>query len=88
MEFDSAALDQLKICQKEISDYKWVPLEEYEAFCKDNSIGTQLFVAQEVSWLHREGRLLGENLPFKYETQEGRSLHTFWWLFKNMLKST
>ena len=32
MDVTAEALTEMKICEKELTDYKWVPLEEYEAF--------------------------------------------------------
>ena len=47
--------DKLKLCQDEIAQVKWVPLEEYQEFSRNNSMGTQRELAEYITALHSRG---------------------------------
>lgn len=57
MELEEDSLSQFHLCQTEIASHAWVPLEDYEQFCSQHSMGTQILVSRHVSKLHKEGRL-------------------------------
>ena len=50
-----------KLCEREISNHKWVDLEDYEEFCQIHSFGTQLLTSRHVSKLYKEGKLFGNS---------------------------
>ena len=41
MEYDDNTLDNLQICERELSNHKWVPLDEYAEFAEKACCGTQ-----------------------------------------------
>lgn len=41
MKWNESSFDSLKLCERELSDGKWVSLDNYRKFAQDNSFGTQ-----------------------------------------------
>lgn len=66
---EEGGLDGFKLCEREISDYAWVPLEEIEEFCAKKSMGTQLEMSKQVGRLYREKRLFS-NYQYEYSLDQ------------------
>lgn len=49
MKYEPDFLSTLKLCERELSDHKWIPLEEYHEFVKENADGTQLKVGEYIN---------------------------------------
>ena len=59
MDYEEAALANISICDREIIEYQWVPLEEYKAFGEKYCSGTQKEVARYIHSLAEKGFRFG-----------------------------
>lgn len=63
MKLDDQSLDSINICERELTDGKWVPLSDYLSFAQEHSFGTQLEVAQYIHNLQEKGYNFHERIP-------------------------